>query len=163
MKTAILAALAASGAVSAQECVDPRAIKITIYHDDQCTQVDEKSTAENVLSDEDAQTFNDCHDIKIGKTKAYMQNLCLKLSFTIQFFKDEFCTEVLDVDGIRSSYIYEWETCYKRSNQHYMRLHKPVWPKKTNEDAKPGIQEGSGASGLLATATALALVGTTLY
>ena len=85
MKNFIFAILASTClfAVEAAECVDPMAIKIDIFFDDKCTKLDSKTTQENILSKEDAATFNDCHSIKLGNKKAYMQNLCLKKSFTI--------------------------------------------------------------------------------
>ena len=51
------------GLGSAQDCLQPEKIKVMIYDDELCEDVNEDETAANVLSQEDIDHFNDCHDL----------------------------------------------------------------------------------------------------
>ena len=74
----------------------------------------------NELSQEELNTFNICHELQLGDKLIYMQNICLKMSFNIQFFADGACSVKLDDPDFRDLYTYEWDECYKRTSTQYM-------------------------------------------
>ena len=76
--------------------------------------------------------------MQLGDKSIYMQNICLKMSFNIQFFADADCSEKLNDPDFRDLYTYEWDKCYKRTATQFMVIEKPVWDTQTNMDAKPG-------------------------
>ena len=69
-----------------------------------------------------------------------MLNICMKMSFNIQFFADELCTEKLTEEehNFRGLYTYEWDKCYKRAEDQYMILHKPVFETVAVEEQEAG-------------------------
>ena len=114
-------------------------------------------TKNNELTGAEVQTFNDCHELQLGDKFIYMQNICLKMSFNIQFFADKLCSEKLNDPDFRDLYTYEWDKCYKRTATQYMIIGKPVWDVQTNE-VKPGpVSSGIKAIATASTVTVMAL------
>lgn len=115
--------------VRAIEC-DAEHVHVAIYDDDKCQELNAFKTQANKLSQDDKDTFNDCHEMKIGETSRFLKNICLQLSFNIQFFSEKQCKVELDEPDFRSLYTYEWDKCYKRSATEYMIIENP-YPKIT--------------------------------
>ena len=135
----------------AQECLDPSKIVVEIYDDKLCQNINVGETKANELTADDIATFNDCHELQLGDKKIYMQTICLKMSFNIQFFADSLCSEKLNDPDFRDLYTYEWNKCYKRTATQYMILKEPVWETQTFEEQVPGPVD-SKASALVASA-----------
>ena len=121
---------------------------VAIYNDDKCSDMNAYQTSQSKLTDEDKKGFNKCHEMKVGNKKRYMKNICLELSFNIQFFSDENCTvELEETSDFKTLYTYEWDKCYKRSDKEYMIIENPFTSamnarmkekQAQKPDAKPG-------------------------
>ena len=141
-------------AISAKGCIDPSKIQVQIYDDENCANMNLDETKNNELSQTEIDTFNDCHELQLGNKFIYMQNICLKMSFNIQFFADPACSKKLNDPDFRDLYTYEWDKCYKRTATQYMIIPKPVWRTETN--VKPG-PVSTGAS-FMALSSAVSLM-----
>ena len=94
---------------------DPYLIRIEIYDDDKCSQINVPATRGSTISDDDAKVFNECNAVRAGSQTIYTKNVCDEFTFTIGMYSNAVCQKVLKLKGIQDKYVFDWGRCYRRS------------------------------------------------